>query len=98
MKTVVVEGWRLVPHSYAVVGQALALELARRGDVRVFFRDVPLAFPAWKPEPGLLPAEDEARLRAIPAPPGGAGEGVDAVLRVSWPYYFHRDLDAGETF
>ena len=40
-KRLLVEGWRFIPHSYALVAQAHCLSLLRRNDVELRFRDLP---------------------------------------------------------
>jgi hypothetical protein len=66
MKTIVVEGWRFIPHSYAMVSQHQCLDLLARPDVRLYHRDIPFAFPQWRAAPGVFPPEQEA-LRATGA-------------------------------
>lgn len=84
---VVVEGWRDVPHSYAVVSQFLELELLQRTqDVRLFHVDAPLMRAEWGDTAGAAPLFDEVRASAlarIPAPPAGLRR--DATLRMSMP-------------
>jgi glycosyltransferase involved in cell wall biosynthesis len=96
MKTILVEGWRFIPHSYAMVSQHQCLELLKRSDVRVVHRDIPFPFPHWRPAPGVFSPDDEARLRAIPAPTPDLRP--DAVLRMGWPHFFHADAAARATF
>lgn len=96
MKSLVVEGWRHIPHSYAMVNQCQCLELLRRPGIRLFHRELPLASPSWKPGPGLFAPDEESRLRSIPAPP--AGLRPDAVLRMGWPHFLHADPSGAPTF
>jgi glycosyltransferase involved in cell wall biosynthesis len=96
MKTLVVEGWRFIPHSYAMVSQHQCLELLARPGIRLFHRDIPMPFAKWSPAPGVFSPEDEARLRAI-APPE-PGLRADAVLRMGWPHFFHADPLGASTF
>jgi glycosyltransferase involved in cell wall biosynthesis len=96
MKTVVIEGWRYIPHSYAMVNQHQCLELLKRPDIRLFHRDVPYFFPNWRPMSNLWSAQEEARLRSIPPPP--AGIHADAMLRIGFPHFLHNDAGATATF
>ncbi|MEX2219916.1 MAG: glycosyltransferase family 4 protein [Phycisphaerales bacterium] len=80
---ILVEGWRFSPNSLAVLNQFYCLEMLRRPDVELFFRDVPFHSPTWTQVPGLLPPEDEARLRALPAP--ATEDDLDASLRIAHP-------------
>jgi glycosyltransferase involved in cell wall biosynthesis len=96
MKTVVVEGWRSIPHSYAIVAAQYCLELRRRPELTLYFRDVPFLNPAWNAVPGLLPPEQESVLRAIPAPPPDLRPEV--YLRLACPHFFHNEPGAARTF
>ena len=62
------EGWRFIPHSYALVAQAHCLCLLRRGDIDLRFRDVPYYYPTWKTTGGLVAPEEERALAALRAP------------------------------
>lgn len=82
---VLVEGWRFRPHSYALVNAHQCLAMLERDDVSLWHSDaemVPMLGTA--PVTGLLSAEDEEKLRRIPAPPKRAT--FDAVYRISYPY------------
>lgn len=79
----IVEGWRFISQSYAVVNQFQLLELLRRSNVELFHREMPYLCD-WKPTPGLLDPPDEAALRNIPEPENG--QVVDAVLRMQMPF------------
>jgi glycosyltransferase involved in cell wall biosynthesis len=96
MKTVVVEGWRFIPHSYAMVNHALCLELLRRPDVRLHHRDVPLIVPQWQQTRGLMSAEEEQKLMVVP--PATADLRADATLRMGFPYVFANDPISTRTF
>lgn len=93
-KTLLVEGWRGVNHSYALINQYQTLEWLRRDDVRLFHRDLPLPNAGWsaKTVGAGFSAEDEAAIAGVPAPPGGtAGEApgdgaVDAIYRICSPF------------
>jgi glycosyltransferase involved in cell wall biosynthesis len=98
MKRIVIEGWRFLPHSYAIVNHWHCLELLKRPDVQLFHTDVPPALPAWRPGPGVLDAESEAKLATIPARPSDPAFTPDAVLRIGWPHWFHRDPSGCPTF
>jgi hypothetical protein len=67
-KRLLVEGWRFIPHSYALVAQAHCLSLLRRNDVDLRFRDLPFHDGGWQPVRGLFAKEDEDALAALGAP------------------------------
>ena len=92
MKTLIVEGWRFLPQSYAVVNSYQCLELLKRQDVALYHRDVPYFDATWRPVPGLLPVEQEAALGSIPVPPAGAP--ADAVLRIDFPHRLDKAADS----
>ena len=79
-----IEGWRSIHHSYALVAQAHALCLLRR-DAILRFRDVPYHDPGWQPTRGLFTAEEEARIAAIPAPEAAFVPAVTWSLRPERP-------------
>ncbi len=80
---VIVEGWRFLPHSYAVVSQSICLALLDR-NVDLFYRDIKPFRPNWSPVRGLMSSEEEARIAAIPAAPDNIA--ADAVFRCVFPY------------
>jgi glycosyltransferase involved in cell wall biosynthesis len=81
-----VEGWRAISQSYAVINQWLLLALARRGDLLLSVRDCPYHDPNWVRAKGLFTAEDERTLAALPV--AEPGEHADATLRLTAPYDF----------
>lgn len=83
-KHLLVEGWRGVNHSIALVNQHQLLELVRRPSLRLSHRDRPFAIASWNRQAnasGFLP-EDMARIDAIPEP---GDERPDVVLSLSSP-------------
>ncbi len=67
-RRLLIEGWRGIHHSYALVAQAHCLCLVRRSDVSLRFRDLPYYFDAWRKTPGLFDPGDERAIAAIGAP------------------------------
>ena len=84
MPKLIVEGWRFLGHSYAIVNQWQCLALLRRPDVTLRIRDLPYYMPHWPQVHGLFPAEAEEALKALPL--AADGEEADATLRVCFPY------------
>ncbi|NJK27312.1 MAG: hypothetical protein HC925_00230 [Coleofasciculaceae cyanobacterium SM2_3_26] len=82
----IVEGWRAIPHSYAVINQFQLLDMIQRPDLQVFHRDMPYITQDWKPVRGLLGETAEAALAAIPQP--APQQDADATLRVYCPFNF----------
>jgi glycosyltransferase involved in cell wall biosynthesis len=81
--TILMEGWRFVPHSYAIVNQWHCLELLHRQDYRIHMHDLPLYAPRWKPVRGLFDAAADAAIAELEDLPKDAR--ADATLRLSVP-------------
>lgn len=80
---VIVEGWRFLPHSYAVVSQSLCLAMLDRG-VCLFHRDLPPFKSTWTQVRGLIAPPAEARIAVLPPVPERLE--ADAVFRCAFPY------------
>jgi glycosyltransferase involved in cell wall biosynthesis len=92
MRTILVEGWRLIPHSYAMVNQYQCLELLKRPDLRLYHRDVP---HSWAKTTGIWTPEVEAKISGIPAPP--LDLKPDVLLRMGFPHFLDADPAAKRT-
>jgi len=85
-KSLIVEGWRFLPHSYAIVNQWQLLALSRRSDIDLKIVDRPLLSKRWKRQSGLFePAEEECLQRLEIAEPQ---DRADVRLRISFPFDF----------
>ena len=87
MKKLLIEGWRFLPHSYALVNQFQCLEFLENKDLKIFHHDLPFFKPGCKPVSGLLSTEAETKLKNIPEMT--SNEKPDAVYRISYPYPFN---------
>jgi glycosyltransferase involved in cell wall biosynthesis len=67
-RRLLVEGWRFLPHSYALVAQSHCLCIARRPDVDLRFVDLPLYSDTWKPARGIFSPAEERVLAELHAP------------------------------
>lgn len=83
---ILVESWRFLPHSYAIVNMFQLLALARRRDVELFVADASIPFSHWKETRGLLNTTDEAALAALPY--GDPHENYDVHFHMGFPYRF----------
>lgn len=83
-RLLLVEGWRLLPHSYAIANAFQCLEFLKTPGLAVRHVDAPLISPAWRRVSGLFAPEADAAIAGIPAP--APGETPDAVLRMTFPY------------
>lgn len=82
----VVEGWRSITHSYAIVNQWQLLALMKRSDIHLSVRDLAYFNPAWKSLNGVFNAEQEAKLSSLRIAADDAQR--DATLRIGFPYDF----------
>ena len=85
-RTLLIEGWHFIPHSYAVVNQFQSLQLLQQPGLRLAHRDIPYFDPSWQPVDGLFPPADEAAIRNIPL--ATPDEQPDALLRIAYPYNY----------
>jgi len=84
-RRVLVEGWRFVHHSYALVAQSHCLSLLQRDAVDLRFRDLPFPTAAWKPTPGIFTPAQERALSALGAPEPGFAPEATFTLRPEAP-------------
>ena len=85
MKNMLIEGWRGVNHSFALVNQCQILEMLRLPGLKLFHRDLPFAMAHWNAlthGPGFAPA-DWAQIAGLQAP---TAEPVDCVYRICSPF------------
>jgi glycosyltransferase involved in cell wall biosynthesis len=77
---ILVQGWRFVPHSFALVNHYQCLQLLRRPGVSLFFQDEPYFRDHWQPQRGLLEPEDEEKIARLPPPPD---QPLDITYRIA---------------
>ena len=102
---VLMEGWRWVPHSYAIVNsyhqlalQAIHQDDPRRVEIYVRDKEFPLATSATEVLNATWPRQHYARLRAIPTLPAGIVPDVVVRHTVPWdlgPAFLQWQLDGG---
>ncbi len=86
-----VEGWRSLSQSFAVLNQWQLLALTRRPGIDVRIKDLPYFNPAWQAQQGLFPAEIEQTIRDLPlAEPDFIPDGT-------WSLGFPYDFRPAET-
>jgi glycosyltransferase involved in cell wall biosynthesis len=86
-KFLIVEGWRFLPHSYAVVNQWQLLAFLRRSDIMLKVVDLPFHDQNWKTQNGLFAQDAERQLKSIDIV--GPDERADLTFRLSFPYDFN---------
>jgi glycosyltransferase involved in cell wall biosynthesis len=79
-----IEGWRSVPHSYALINQFLCLELMKRSNVSMSHQDLPFFDPSWDIVKGLFSPEQEVLFDQYESLP--ADQDFDARWRVAFPF------------
>ena len=95
MKTLIIEGWRFLAHSYALVNQWQLLSLSRRNDVHIKVIDAPFPIARWQRQPALFDERSQRILSAIEL--AGANERADATLRIISPFDFSRSASERTT-
>jgi glycosyltransferase involved in cell wall biosynthesis len=85
-KSLIVEGWRFVAHSYAMVNQWQLLAFLRRPDVSIKVVDLPYYQKRWQSQSGLFDQSEETALKSIAS--AIPGECADVTLRISVPFDF----------
>jgi len=85
-KTLIVEGWRFIAHSYAIVNQWQLLALSRRPEITVKVLDAPLFGGRWQKQEGLFPPQAARTLQSFES--ARPDEKADATLRICSPFDF----------
>ena len=84
-RRLLVEGWRFIHHSYALVAQSHCLCLLRRDDVELRFADLPYYYDTWRRTRGLFPLAEEEALAALRAPEAEFAPDATFTLRPERP-------------
>ena len=84
-RPVLVEGWRFIHHSYALVAQCHCLSLMRRSGLDLRFRELPFPHAAWKTTAGIFTPAQERALAELPAPEPGFAPEATFTLRPEAP-------------
>ncbi|MEB3343146.1 glycosyltransferase [Okeania sp.] len=81
---IIIEGWRFLPHSYAITNQFQLLEMLKQPQLQIYHQDMPYISKNWQPVTNLFPQNDETALRNIPKP--SPQQPADATLRMYAPF------------
>lgn len=84
-KRLLIEGWRGVSHSFAMVNQHQILALDRLGIFDVFHHDMPFFVPTWSAKDNSAGFGD-AHAKLISELPDIAGTDADFVFRICAPF------------
>ncbi len=84
--SILVQGWRGINHSYAMVNQYQLLALMRRPELRLFHEDVPFYHPHWNAIANFAGFDeaDSQHIAALSRPCGPC----DVVYRIAYPFRF----------
>ncbi len=85
LRSLAIEGWRGINHSFALVNQHQILELLKLDGLRLYHRDLPFAFPNWTraSNPSGLPEDQQRLVDALPAP---GDDPIDCIYRIGSPF------------
>ncbi len=89
MKNVLIEGWRGINHSYALVNQHQLIEL-QKININLFHTDLPYCSEDWNRQKNAN-GFDEQSNKAIQSIPGPAStdQRFDVIYRISFPYRYY---------
>lgn len=93
--TLLIQGWRFVPHSYAVINQSQIAALSGRAALTMYHEDLPLYQPSWRVDPQSV--DDRVRdivAALVPPPPLTT---PDYVYRIAYPFDLTPDPRAART-
>jgi len=94
-RTLLIEGWRGVSQSYAVVNQNQILNLLNVEGLKLFHRDLPFAFD-WNMARNNAGFSTKDRDRIMTVPEPGAAK-IDAVYRIASPFRAGESNDQRKT-
>src|SRR5215510_2200328 len=80
-----IEGWRFIAHSFALVAQSHCLCLLRRNGVDLRFADLPYYYDTWRRTRGVFTPEQEEALGALRAPEAAFAPDITYTLRPEHP-------------
>jgi glycosyltransferase involved in cell wall biosynthesis len=82
--SLLIEGWRGVSHSYALVNQYQILELLKIGGLKLFHHDLPFFNKDWNRtrNDANFPLDDQQKIDALP--PAGDTR-IDCMYRIAFP-------------
>lgn len=87
---IIIEGWRFLPHSYAIANQFQLLEMLKRPQLEIYHQDMPYVSKSWRPVTGLFPQNCETALRNIPHL--SQQKPTDATLRMYAPFNLNSSI------
>ena len=87
-KNLLIEGWREINHSYAMVNQYQIRELLKNGNFKIYFKDVHYFKPEWNKKDNYSGLKDfEEKFSKLTQPSNKLK--IDILYRISFPYRMH---------
>ena len=87
-KNLLIEGWRGINHSYALINQYQIRELLKNDDFKIYFKDIPFPTPEWNKKNNSSGLEDfEEKISKLTQPSNKLK--IDILYRISFPYRMH---------
>lgn len=96
MKKILIEGWRGINHSYAMVNQNQLIEL-NKSKFELYHNDLPFCSKEWGVKSNSPGFDEESELAINSIPPLPGGQLPDVTYRISFPYRFYKPL-SGQLF
>ena len=84
-KNLLIEGWREINHSYAMVNQYQIRELLKNNKFKIYFTDIPYFIPEWNKKDNSSGLKDfEEKISKLSQPSNKLK--IDILYRISFPY------------
>ena len=82
-KKILIEGWRYINHSYALVNQFQIKELIKNKNLEIYFFDVPYFNPSWNKDDNHSGFDNHDFLKNLKKP--NLNSNFDLIYRLSYP-------------
>ena len=87
-KNLLIEGWREINHSFALINQYQIRELLKNDDLKIYFKDIPFPTPGWNKKNNSSGLKDfEEKIFKLTQPSNKLK--IDILYRISFPYRMH---------
>ena len=87
-QNLLIEGWRGINHSYALINQYQIRELLKNSKFKIYFKDVPYFDSEWNKKDNSSGLEDfEEKISKLTQPSNKLK--IDILYRISFPYRMH---------
>ena len=85
MKTLCVEGWRNINHSFSLLNQWQLLQFIEK-DFDLYHRDIPFFRSSWDSKLNGSGLNDNQKRRILSIPAPSDGEKFDVIYRINYPF------------